>query len=35
MFQRERGSAAFGDDRTSDLTSFTGLQVSFSVPIKR
>jgi hypothetical protein len=33
-FQRERASPAFGHDWTRDLTSFTGLQVAFSVPIK-
>jgi hypothetical protein len=34
MFERERASPAFGHNRTWGLTSFTGLQVAFRVPIK-
>ena len=34
VFERERASPAFRHDRTHDLTSFTGLQVAFRVPIK-
>ena len=34
VFERERASPAFGHDRTYDLTSFTGLQVAFRIPIK-
>ena len=34
VFERERASPAFGHDRTHDLTSFTGLQVAFRIPIK-
>jgi len=34
VFEREHASPAFGHDRTHDLTSFTGLQVAFRIPIK-
>jgi hypothetical protein len=34
MFERERASPAFGHDWTHDLTSFTGPQVAFRIPIK-
>ena len=34
VFERERASPAFGHDWTHDLTSLTGLQVAFRIPIK-
>jgi len=34
VFERERASPPFGHDWTHDLTSFTGLQVAFRIPIK-
>ena len=34
VFERERASPALGHDWTHDLTSFTGLQVTFRIPIK-
>jgi hypothetical protein len=34
VFERERTSPAFGHDWTHNLTSFTGLQVAFRIPIK-
>ena len=34
MFERERTSPSFGHDWTHDLTSSTGLQVAFRIPIK-
>ena len=34
MFERERTSPSFGHDWTHDLTSFTGFQVAFRIPIK-
>jgi hypothetical protein len=34
VFEREHASPAFGHDWTHDLTSFTGLQVAFRIPIK-
>jgi hypothetical protein len=34
LFERDRASPAFGHGRTHNLTSFTGLQVAFRVPIK-
>ena len=34
VFERERASPAFGHDWTHDLTSFTGLQLAFRIPIK-
>jgi hypothetical protein len=34
LFERVRASPAFGHDWTRDLTSVTGLQVAFRIPIK-
>jgi len=34
VFERERASPAFGYDRTQDLTSVTGFQVAFRIPIE-
>jgi hypothetical protein len=34
VFERERASPAFRHDWTHDLTSFTGLQVAFRIPIE-
>ena len=34
VFERERASPAFGHDWTYDLTSFTGPQLAFRIPIK-
>jgi hypothetical protein len=34
VFERERASPTFGHDWTHNLTSFTGLQVAFRIPIK-
>ena len=34
VFERERAGPPFGDDRTHDLLSLTGLQVAFLVPIE-
>ena len=34
VFERERASPAFGHDWTHDLTSLTGLQVAFRIPIE-
>jgi hypothetical protein len=32
MLERERACPPLGNDRTHDLTSFTGLQIAFPIP---